>query len=104
MSFLLDAVRKRPGGGVTARRVGEYWSHDEAVAAARHLIDTFLYHEFLPEAAHGITPAELYARFEARGEMPLILRARESVTSVQRFDPAAYAQARCRELCGDKKR
>mgnify|MGYP006280314465 FL=1 len=104
MSFFIDAVSKRPDGGTTARRVGEYWTHDEAVAAARHLIDTFLYHQFMQAAASGITPEQLYALYQQRGEMPLILRARESATSVQRFDPAGYAKTRCREICGEAKK
>jgi hypothetical protein len=104
MSFFIDALRKLPDGKTTARRVGEYWTHDEAVAAAKHLIDTFLYHEILKTASHGVTPESLLARYNAAGEQPMILRDSESSTNVSRFDPAKYATQRCQEICGGAKK
>ena len=104
MSFFIDALRKLPDGTTTARRVGEYWTHDEAVTAARHLVDTFLYHEFLKYAAHGMAAEALFEHFMAHGEQPVILRDTESSTNVQRFDAKAYAKQRCAEICGGAKK
>jgi len=56
MSFFIDALRKLPDGKVTGRRVGEFWTYDEAVAAAKHLIDSFLYHHLVEKAAQASPP------------------------------------------------
>jgi hypothetical protein len=99
MNFFIDAMSKLPDGKLTGRRVGEYWTHDEAVAAAKHVIDAFLFREFRDSAAHGITEAELVERFKTRGEHPVILRKGDSSTNISRFDPLAYAKQRSKEIC-----
>jgi hypothetical protein len=100
MSFFIDALRKLPDGTTTGRRVGEYWTHDEAVTAAKRLIDAFLYREFLQSAAQGIGAEALFERYKAGGEQPMILRDSDSSTNVSRFNPLTYASQRCSEICG----
>ena len=100
MNFFIDAMSKTPDGKLTGRRVAEYWTHDEAVAAAKHLIDTFLFREYRDAAVKGISEEELIECFKARGENPVILRSGESSTNISRFDPLAYARLRSKELCG----
>lgn len=101
MSFFIDALRKLPDGTTTGRRVGEYWTHDEAVTAAKRLIDAFLYREFLEGAGRGIAAEALLERYKAHGEQPMILRDSDSSTNISRFNPLTYASQRCREICGD---
>jgi hypothetical protein len=104
MSFYIDALSKQADGRTTARRVGEYWSHDEAVAAAKHLIDACLFREYRNAVARGITPEELLELYAARGERPVILRQQkgETSTNISRFDAQSYAEQRCAEICGVK--
>ena len=104
MAFFIDALSKLPDGKTTGRRVGEYWTHDEAVAAAKHLIDSFLYHQFMEGAAHGINAEQLLERYKARGEQPVILRDSESSTNVLSFNPLKYAAQRCSEICSGAKK
>ncbi len=104
MSFYIDALSKQADGKTAARRVGEYWSHDEAVAAAKHLIDAFLFREYRDAVARGITPEELFEMFTARGERPVILRQQkgDASTNISRFDAMSHAKQRCAEICGVK--
>lgn len=100
MPFIIDAIFKLPDGKTSGRRVGEYWTHDEAVAASKHLIDSFLFREFRDHAAKGISAAELQEQFRLRGEHPVILRQGGDSTNVSRFDATSYAKQRCEEICG----
>ncbi len=104
MSFYIDALSKQADGKTTARKVGDYWSHDEAVAAAKHLIDAFLFREYRDAVARGITAEALLALFTARGERPVILRQQkgDASTNISRFDALSYARQRCTEICGVK--
>ena len=101
MAFRIDVLFKLPDGKPSARRLGEYYTHDEAMAAAKHLIDTFLFREYRDAAARGITAGELLEIFKARGERPMILREQkaDSSTNISRFDALQYAQQRCAEIC-----
>ena len=103
MSFFIDALRKLPDGKVTGRRIGEFWTYDEAVAAAKHLVDTFLYHHVMEPAARGVTPDALFEEYKKSGEQPVILRDSDSSTNVSRFNPLTYAKQRSVEICGGAK-
>lgn len=102
MSFYIDALSKLPDGKTTARHVADFYTFDEAMAAAKHMIDSFLFREFRDSAAKGISADELLHRFKARGEHPVILRKDkgDSSTNVSRFEAMAYAKQRCAEICG----
>ena len=100
MAFCIDALFKLPDGKQSARRVGEYLTHDEAMAAAKHLIDSFLFREFRDHAGKGITAEALLEIYAARGERPLVLRLGGSSTNVSKFNALKYAKARCEEICG----
>lgn len=101
MAFYIDALFKLPDGKPSARRVGDYYTHDEAVAAARHMIDSFLFREYRDAAAKGISAEELLEQFKARAERPMILRKQkgDSSTNLSRFDAMSYAKQRCTEIC-----
>lgn len=102
MSFIVDAITRVPGGKTGARRIGRYLTHDEAQAAAKRVVDAFLFREFRAGAGHGITAQKLLAEYRRRGEKPVILRDSDTTTFASGFDPLAYAAQRCSELCEDK--
>ena len=98
MSFIVDGLTKTPEGKTDARRIGTYLTHDEAVAAAQHVIDVFLFHEFIQGAGHGLTAEKLLVQYRRGGEVPLILRDGGGSTNVSSFNPVRYAAKRCAEL------
>ena len=98
MSFIVDALAKTPEGKTDARRIGTYLTYAEAAAAAQHVIDAFLFHEFIQGVGHGLTAEKLLVQYRRRGEVPVILRASEGSTDVSRFDHLQYAAKRCAEL------
>jgi hypothetical protein len=100
MSFFVEGVTQVPDGKTRARRIGEYWTHDEAVAAARQIIDAFLYREYRLAAGRGITAEKLLAHYRGAGEVPYILRDSETSTNVSSFNHLEYAARRCAEICG----
>lgn len=103
MSFIVDGITTAPDGKIDARRIGEYLTHDEAVVAAKQVIDAFLFREYRQGAGHGITAKKLLAQFRRGGEVPLILRKSEASTVVSGFDHLEYAAKRCAELCRGEK-
>ena len=98
MSFIVDALSKKPDGKTDVRQVGTYPTHDEAMAVAKHLIDTFLFREFVAGVGHGLTAEKLLIDYRHRGEIPVIQRASEGSTQVSRFNHLQYAAKRCAEL------
>jgi len=103
MSFYLDAVSKLPNRKLKARRVGEYLTREEAVAAAKQLIDDFLYHEYRKGAGHGINAQKLLELYEKTAEAPYIWRKRQVSTNMPGFDHKEYATRRCAEICAGEK-
>jgi hypothetical protein len=102
MSFTVDALSATRDGTPHGRRVGEYPTYDEAVAAARPIIDEFLYREYRRGAAHGVTAAKLFALYRRVGEHPVVLRKTETSTVAAQFDHLEYAKKRCAEICSGK--
>ena len=100
MSFYIDALSKLPDGTTTARHVSDYYNYPEALAAAKHLIDSFLLREYRNAAAKGIGASLLLEIYKARGEKPVILRkGGNSSTNIARFNAISYATQRCMEIC-----
>jgi len=105
MSFFLDAVTRLPNRKLKARRIGEFLTREEAVTAAKQLIDGFLYHEYRKGAGHGMDAKKLLELYEKTAEAPYIWRKRQVSTNMPGFDHRAYAARRCTEICaGEKKK
>jgi hypothetical protein len=102
MSFTVDAITMTAAGTTRGRRIGEFPTHDEAVAAARQIIDAFLYREYRRGVAHGATAEKLLALYKRVGEKPLVFRKSETSTIVSQFDHLEYAAKRCAEICRSK--
>ena len=102
MTFYVQGVTMTPEGERRVRRVGEYWTHDEAVAAAKLLIDTFLFHEYRQGVGHDISREKLLDLYRRTGEAAFVIRDKESSTSVSAFNHLEYAAERCAELFATK--
>jgi hypothetical protein len=77
------------------REHGVYATLDEALAVCRAIVDRSLSEEFRP----GISAASLYDRFTSFGDDPFIVVV-DGVDEAARFSAWAYAEARCRQICG----
>jgi hypothetical protein len=78
------------------RRIGEYRSLGEALAAAERAISEFLVREFQP----GMLPRTLFNRYQVFGEVPYIFRDDGDITvNLAGFNHFQYALARCAEIC-----
>ena len=69
-------------------KLGEYDSEEEAIEAARRIIDEFLIANYKP----GMTTEELIDLYKTFGEEPWC--------SQCAFSAWRYAEQRCKELCG----
>jgi hypothetical protein len=87
LTISLDADR--------VRRIGEYSTLEDAVSAAKLVIDEFLAREFEP----GMPLADLFARYQSAGEVPIIFRDDDDKTmNVRYFNHFEYALTRCTDL------
>jgi hypothetical protein len=73
--------------------VATFASWEEAVAAAKRIVDEFLAEAYRP----GMTSGELYRSYTGFGEDPFVAPEPE-----EHFSAWDYARGRCRELCTDE--
>lgn len=95
MSFIVEGLTHCRESDHQVRRIGEYATLEEALAAARRAIDEFLAREF----AAGMLPSALFARYQSAGEVPFIFRNDVETVNVPDFNHIQYARARCSEIC-----
>jgi hypothetical protein len=95
MSFLVEGVNKNLESKFQVRRIGEYDTVEEAIAAAKRTIDEFLKQEAKP----GMDAKVLFTSYQNQGEYPFIFRTEDRTISVRGFSHAQYAMARSTELC-----
>jgi hypothetical protein len=77
------------------RRIGEYETVEEAIAAAKRTVDEFLGREAKPE----MDAKTLFTRYQELGEYPFIFRNEDRTINVRGFSHAQYAMSRATELC-----
>jgi hypothetical protein len=99
MSFLVEGVNKNLEPKLQVRRIGEYGTVEEAIAAAKRTIDEFLSREIKP----GMEARALFTRYQDQGEYPFIFRTEDRTISVRGFTHAQYAMSRATELCAGAK-
>lgn len=96
MTFIVEGLTIANEADSQVRRFGEYKTLDDAMAAAKRLIDEFLMREFTP----GILPSMLFASYQNFGEVPYIFCDDNDITlNVPDFNHFQYALARCSEIC-----
>jgi hypothetical protein len=94
--FLVDGLSNVNGVSSEVRRIGEYISLGDALAAAERMISEFLNREFQP----GMTRAALFERYRNSGEVPYIFRDDGMITTnLPGFNHLRFAFSTCAELC-----
>ncbi len=96
MTFSVEGLSKYRDGESQVRRLGEYETLEEAIAASKRVIDEFLLREF----KLGMTGGQLYAQYQGFGEVPCIFRDDGMTMSIPGFNHWQYATARSTEICG----
>lgn len=96
MTFFVEGLCKFREVENQLRRIGEYATLEEAVAASKRAIDEFLLSEFKA----GMTAAELNAQYQEFGEVPCVFRDDGLTMSIPGFNHWQYCNARCLEICG----
>jgi hypothetical protein len=96
MTFYVEGYSKADNAEKALRHVGDYETLNEAIAAAKRTIDGSL----VREHTDGMTSTELFAKFQAYGELPCIFRSEDKTLGGLGFNALVYARERCAELCG----
>ncbi len=74
---------------------GEFTTWDEAVIAAKNIVDRCLIEDYEPD----MTAEILYSRYKSFGDDPFII----PVPKGENFSGWDYAKERCQSLCGSNK-
>jgi hypothetical protein len=96
MTFYVEAYRKTNTAEKALRHVGDFETISEAIAAAKRTIVDALLREY----TNGMSGAELFAKFQAYGEMPCIFRSDDKTLSGLGFNALVYAKESGADLCG----
>ncbi len=96
MTLFVEGLSKYREPDKQIRRIGDYDTIEEAVAASKRTIDDFLLREY----QQGASADELYEKYQRFGEVPCIFRDDNQTISVSGFNHWEYAKARCAEICG----
>lgn len=100
MTFIVEGLTIANEADKQVRRFGEYTTLDDAVAAAKGLIDEFLAREYKP----GVLPSVLFASYQNFGEVPFIFcDDNEKTLNVSDFNHFQYAFNRCAEICAERR-
>jgi hypothetical protein len=84
---------------MVVRRIGQYETVAEAIAAAHKMIEDFLRREFQP----GMDAKSLISLYLTMGEYPIIYRDDDKTLNVAGFNHVQYASTCAAEICGGKK-
>ena len=68
MKYFVQGITRLDDARTNVRQVGEFATHDEAIAACRRMIDDFLAREHKA----GMNAALLFGRYQRFGESPFI--------------------------------
>ncbi len=96
MTFFVEGISKHLEPESQVRRIGEYASMTDAIAAAQKIVEDFLVRECKP----GMDGKSLFSLYREQGEYPFIFRSDDKTFNVPGFNHAHYAMKRAAELCG----
>ena len=95
MKFVVAVLQRSSDATSTTHRVGEFDRFEDAVAAARLVVDAALNRGYLA----GMTSSQLLAYYEQSAHAPYIFRDDEGTINASSFNHFRYAKARSDELC-----
>ena len=98
MAYCVEGL-KRTGKDGTVRHVGNYDKLEDAIAAAKRVVDRFL----LSEYSKGTDSKVLFSVYQNIGEFPFIFHDDDKTINVGEFNHFQYAMEQCVELCEGKK-
>ena len=99
MTFVVEGLSQRLDRQEKVRRIGEYQTAAEAVAAARSAVKAFLHREFKP----GMDAEMLLSVYRLNAEHPYVFRDDGDTFSVPGFNHDQYARICAAEICSGKK-
>jgi len=99
MTFCVEGLRGTGPEG-TVRHIGDYEKLEDAVAAAKRVVDKFLFQEY----ARGTSPDVIFSVYQNLGEFPYIFRNDDKTMNVHEFNHLQYAMAECAKLSAHKKK
>ena len=99
MTFLVEGVSRHLEPKDQVRRIGEYATVAEAIAAAQLTVSEFLLREFKT----GMDAKSLFSLYQAQGEYPFIFRTEDRTISMRGYSHAQYAMTRAGEMCAGAK-
>ena len=98
MKFVLTAMQRAPNAGNhQVRQVGEFERLEDAVAAAKQLVDATLTGMY----AKGITSLQLLDRYRESAATPIITRDDDVTMNANTFNHFQYAKTRSEEMCAN---
>jgi len=99
MTYFVEGVSKHLDPEPEVRRVGEYETVEEAIAAAQEAIEQFL------RKVHkrGMSAKKLYTLYEEEGEHMFVFQDEAKTFNVPGFDHADYARTLAAKICGRMK-
>ena len=95
MKYFVQGITRLDDARTNVRQVGEFATHDEAIAACRRMIDDFLAREHKA----GMNAALLFGRYQRFGESPFIFGEPGHTMDARGFNHLQYAKSRCDEIC-----
>ena len=99
MAFCVEGV-KRTGADGTVRHIGDFEKLEDAIAAAKRVVDRFV----LQEYTKGTSPEVIFTVYQNVGEFPYIFRDDDKTLNVHEFNHLKYAMAECARLSSGKKK
>jgi hypothetical protein len=95
MNFVLSVLHRQADTGSTIRHVGDFQRLEDAIAAARLVVNEVLDRAYVA----GMTSSQLLARYREAAEVPFIARDDEGTMNAGSFNHFQYAKTRSDELC-----
>jgi hypothetical protein len=95
MMFVVEGLTNFHGGESNVRRVGEFEILEDAIRAAKQIIDGFLMGRYKA----GTNASTLFSLYQKSGEIPFIFSDEPDAINVSGFNHFEYAMNRCGAIC-----
>ena len=95
MKFVVSVMQRAAGAANAVRNVGEFARLEDAIAAAKRVVDAALSRAY----AQGMTAEHLFTQYRESAEAPYIFRDDEQTMNAGSFNHFQYAKTRSDEMC-----